>query len=143
METLPYQEDELDSDVEETTNTLNQSTYNLTIPLPYGREAPPPDDSILVANEALFQVAQDALTKFFATLPNNLRRGTALVEKNSDQINKNQHKSVDFFCWFGHVDLGTFEHKSVDFLTKQCWILTKKCSFSNKKVLIFLLIWTF
>ena len=72
METLPYQEDELDSDDEETTNLLDRPTYDLTIPLPYGREAPPPDDSAPVANEALFQVAQDALTEFFATLPNNL-----------------------------------------------------------------------
>ena len=77
METLPYQEDELDSDDEETTNSLNRSTYDLTIPLSYGREAPPPDDSTPVANEALFQVAQDALTEFFATLPNNLRGGAA------------------------------------------------------------------
>ena len=57
METLPYQEDELDSDDEETTNPLNRPTYDLTIPLPYGRDAPPPDDSTPVANEALFQVA--------------------------------------------------------------------------------------
>ena len=56
METLPYQKDELDSDDEETTNPLNRLTYDLTIPLPYGRDAPPPDDSTRVANEALFQV---------------------------------------------------------------------------------------
>ena len=57
METLPYQEDELDSDDEETTNPPDRLTYNLTIPLPYGREAPPLDDSTPVATEALFQVA--------------------------------------------------------------------------------------
>ena len=83
METLPYQEDELDSDNEETTNPLNRPTYNLTIPLLYGRDAPPPDDSTLVANEALFQVAQDTLTEFFATLPNNLRGGVATAEEDT------------------------------------------------------------
>ena len=73
METLPYQEDELDSDDEETTHPLNRPTYDLTIPQPYGQTAPPPDDSTPVANEALFQVAHDALTEFFATLPNYVR----------------------------------------------------------------------
>ena len=77
METIPYQEDELDSDNEETTNPPNRPTYDLTIPVPYGREAPPLDDSTPVATKALFQVAQDALTEFFATLPNNLRPGGA------------------------------------------------------------------
>ena len=81
METLPYEEDELDSDDEETTNPLNQPTYDLTIPLPYGRDAPPPDNSTPVVNEALFQVAQDVLTEFFATLPNNLRGGAATTEE--------------------------------------------------------------
>ena len=83
METLPYQEDELDSDDEETTNPLDRPTYDLTIPLPYGREAPPLDDSTPVATEALFQVAQDALTEFFATLPNNLRGGAATAEEDT------------------------------------------------------------
>ena len=83
METLSYQEDELDSDDEETTNPLNRPTYDLTIPLPYGQDAPPPDDSTPVANEALFQVAQDALTEFFATLPNNLRGGAATAEEDT------------------------------------------------------------
>ena len=81
METIPYQEDELDSDDEETTNPPDRPTYNLTIPLPYGREAPPPDNSTPVVTEALFQVAQDALTEFFATLPNNLRGGAATAEE--------------------------------------------------------------
>ena len=80
METLPYQEDELDSDDEETAQPINRSTYDLTIPLPYGPTTSPPDDSTPVANEALFQVAQDALTEFFATLPNNLR-GAATDEE--------------------------------------------------------------
>ena len=57
METIPYQEDELDSDDEETTNPPDRPTYDLTIPLPYGQEAPPLDDSTPVATEALFQVA--------------------------------------------------------------------------------------
>ena len=83
METLPYQEDELDSDYEETTHPLNRPTYDLTIPQPYGLTAPPPDDSTPVANEALFQVAQDALTEFFTTLPNNLRGGAATVEEDT------------------------------------------------------------
>ena len=83
METLPYQEDELDSDDEETTNPLNQPTYDLNIPLSYGRDASPPDDSTSVANEALFQVAQDALTEFFATLQNNLRGGAATAEEDT------------------------------------------------------------
>ena len=83
METLPYQEDELDSDDEEMTHLLNRPTYDLTIPQPYGQTAPPPDDSTLVANEALFQVAQDALTEFFATLPNNLRGGAATAEEDT------------------------------------------------------------
>ena len=83
METLPYQKDELDSDDEETTNPLDQPTYDLIIPLPYGREAPPPDDSTPVATEALFQVAQDALIEFFATLPNNLWRGAATAEEDT------------------------------------------------------------
>ena len=34
--------------------------------------------------------------------------------------------------------MGIFEHKTIDFLTKKCQILTKQCSFSNKKVMIFL-----
>ena len=83
MKTLQYKEDELDLDDEETTNPLNQPTYDLTIPLPYGPTAPPPDDSTPVANEALFQVAQDTLTEFFATLPNNLRRGAATAEEDT------------------------------------------------------------
>ena len=83
METLPYQEDEFDSDDEETTNPLNRPTYDLTIPLPYGLNAPPPDDSTPVANKALFQVAQDALKEFFATLPNNLRGGAATTEEDT------------------------------------------------------------
>ena len=83
METLPYQEDELDSDDEETTQPLNRLTYDLTIPQPYGQTAPPPDNSTSVANEALFQVAQDALTEFFATLPNNLQGGVATAEEDT------------------------------------------------------------
>ena len=81
METLLYQEDELDSDDEETTHPINRPTYDLTIPLPYGPTTPPPDDSTPVANEALFQVAQDALKEFFATLPNNLQGGAAIAEE--------------------------------------------------------------
>ena len=81
METLPYQEDELDSDDEETTQPINRPTYDLTIPLPYGPTTPPPDDSTPVANKALFQMAQDALTEFFATLPNNLCGGAATDEE--------------------------------------------------------------
>ena len=77
METLPYQEDELDSDDEETAQPINRPTYDLTIPLQYGPTTLPPDDSTPVANEALFQDAQDALTEFFATLLNNLRGGAA------------------------------------------------------------------
>ena len=57
METLLYQEDELDSDDEETAQPINRPTYDLTIPLPYGPTTPLPDDSTPVANEALFQVA--------------------------------------------------------------------------------------
>ena len=83
METIPYQEDELDSNNEEMTNPPDRSTNDLTIPLPYGREAPPPDDSTPVATEALFQVAQDTLTEFFATLPNNFRGGVATAEEDT------------------------------------------------------------
>ena len=83
METLPYQENEFDLDDEETTHPLNRPTYDLTIPQPNGQTAPPLDDSTLVANEALFQVAQDALTEFFATLPNNLRGGAATAEEDT------------------------------------------------------------
>ena len=36
METIPYQEDELDLEDEETTNPPDLPTYDLTIPLPYG-----------------------------------------------------------------------------------------------------------
>ena len=85
METIPYQEDELDSNDEETANPPDRLTYNLTIPLPYGREAPPPDDDTLAATEALFQVAQDALTEFFAALPNNLRGGAAIAEEETTE----------------------------------------------------------
>ena len=92
MKTLMYQEDELDSDDEETTNPLNRPTYDLTIPLPYGRDAPPPDDSTSVANKALFQVAQDALIEFFATLPNNLQGGAATAEE--DTATPTQSKSA-------------------------------------------------
>ena len=81
METIPYQEDEMDLDDEETANPPNRPTYDLTVPLPYGREAPPLDDGTPVGTEALFQVAEDALTKFFATLPNNLWRGAATAEE--------------------------------------------------------------
>ena len=80
METIPYEEDELDSNDEELTNPPDRPTYDLTIPLPYGREAPLPNYSTPVATEALFQVAQDALTEFFATLPKNLRGGAATAE---------------------------------------------------------------
>ena len=83
METLPYQEDELDSDDEETAHPINRPTYNLTIPLPYGPTTPPLEDNTSVANEALFQVAQDALKEFFATLPNNLRGGAATAEEDA------------------------------------------------------------
>ena len=83
METLPYQEDELDSDDEEMAQPINRPTYDLTIPLLYGPTTPPLADSTLVANEALFQVAQDALTEFFATLPNNLRGGAATDEEHT------------------------------------------------------------
>ena len=57
METIPYQEDELDSNDEETANPPDRPTYNLTIPLPYGWKALPPDDGIPAATKALFQVA--------------------------------------------------------------------------------------
>ena len=80
METLSYQPDELDSEDEETAQPINRPTYDLTIPLLCGLITTPPDDSILVANEALFQVAQDALREFFTTLPNNLRGGAATAE---------------------------------------------------------------
>ena len=80
METLPYQPDELDSEDKETAQPINQPTYDLTILLPYGPITPPPDDSTPVANEALFQVAQDTLREFFATLPNNLWGGAATAE---------------------------------------------------------------
>ena len=83
METLPFQEDEFDWDNEETTNPLYRPTYSLTIPLPYGPNAPPPNDSTPMANKALFQVAQDALKEFFATLPNNLRGGAATAEEDT------------------------------------------------------------
>ena len=83
METLPYQEYELDLDDEKTTHPINRPTYDLTIPLPFGPTTPPPDDSTPVANEALFQVAQDALKEFFATLSNNLRGGVATVEEDT------------------------------------------------------------
>ena len=36
METIPYQEDEMDSDDEETANPPDRPTYDLTVPLPYG-----------------------------------------------------------------------------------------------------------
>ena len=80
METIPYQEDEMDSGNEETANPLDRPTYDLTVPLPYGQDAPPPDDGTPAATEALFQVAQNALMEFFATLQNNLRGGAATVE---------------------------------------------------------------
>ena len=83
METLPYQEDELDSNDEEMAQPINRPTYDLTIPLPYGPITPPPVDSTPVANEALFQVALNALTKFCATLPNNLRGGAATDEEHT------------------------------------------------------------
>ena len=79
METIPYEEDELDSDDEETTNPPDRPTYDLTVPLPYDRDAPPPDDGTPAATKALFRVAQDALTEFFATLPNNLQGGAAEI----------------------------------------------------------------
>ena len=85
METIPYQEDELDLDDEEMANPPDRPTYDLTIPLPYGREAPPLDDGTPVATEALFQMAQDALTEFFATLPNNLRGGAATTEEETTE----------------------------------------------------------
>ena len=71
----------MDLDDEETANSLDRLTYDLTIPLPYGREAPPLDDGTSAATEALFQVAQDALTEFFATLPNNLQGGATRAEE--------------------------------------------------------------
>ena len=83
METLPYQVDELDSEDEETAQPINRPTYDLTIPLPYGPITPPPDDNTLVANEALFQVAQDALKEFFATSPNNLWGGAATAKEDA------------------------------------------------------------
>ena len=86
METIPYQEDELDSDDEETANPPDRSTYDLTIPLPYGPEAPPPDDGTPTATKALFQLAQDALMEFFATLPNNLRGGAATAEEETTEF---------------------------------------------------------
>ena len=79
METIPYQVDELDSDDEETTNPPNRPTYDLIVPLPYSQDTPPPDDGTSATTEALFQVAQDALTEFFATLPNNLQGGAATI----------------------------------------------------------------
>ena len=79
METISYQEDEMDSDDEETANPPNRPTYDTTALLLYDRDAPPPDDGTPTAIEALFRVAQDALTEFFATLPNNLRGGAAAI----------------------------------------------------------------
>ena len=79
METIPYQEDEMDSDDEETANPPNRPTYDTTVPLLYDRDAPPPDDGTPAATEDLFRVAQDALTKFFTTLPNNLQGGAAAI----------------------------------------------------------------
>ena len=86
METLSYQPDYLDSEDEETAQPINRPTYDLTIPLPYGPITPPPDDNTLIANEALFQVAQDALKEFFATLPNNLRGGAATAEDHTTTL---------------------------------------------------------
>ena len=54
METIPYQEDKMDSNDEETANPPDRPTYDLTIPLSYGREAPPPNDGTPAATEALF-----------------------------------------------------------------------------------------
>ena len=79
METIPYQEDEMDSDNEETTNPPNQPTHDTIVPLPYDWDAPPPDDGTPAATEAFFRVAQDALMEFFATLPNNLQGGAATI----------------------------------------------------------------
>ena len=94
METIPYQEDELDSNDEETTNPPDQPTYNLTIPLSYGRKAPPPDDGTPAATEALFQVAQDALAEFFATLPNNLQGGAATAEEETTARTQSEHTTA-------------------------------------------------
>ena len=85
METISYQEDEMDSDDEETANPPDRPTYDLTVPLLYGREAPPPDDGTLAATKTLFQVAQDALTGFFATLPNNLQGEAATAEEEATE----------------------------------------------------------
>ena len=90
METLPYQADKLDLEDEETAHPINRSTYDLTIPLPYGPITPPLDDSTPVANEALFQVAQDALKEFFATLPNNLRGGVATAKEDAPTPTKSE-----------------------------------------------------
>ena len=79
METIPYQEDEMDSDDEETANPPNRPTYDTTVPLPYDRNAPPPNNGTPAATKALFRVAQDALTEFFANLPNNLWGGAAAI----------------------------------------------------------------
>ena len=92
METLPYQADELDSEDEETAHPINRQTYDLTIPLPYGPITPPPVNSTSIANEALFQVAQDALKEFFATLPNNLQGGAATAIE--DALMPTESKSV-------------------------------------------------
>ena len=83
MGTLPYQKDELDLDDEETAHPINRPTYDLTIPLPYGPTTLPLEDNTPVANEALFQVAQNALKEFFATLSNNLQGGAATAEEDA------------------------------------------------------------
>ena len=90
METILYQEDEMDSDDEETANPPDRPTYNLIVPLPYGREAPPPDYGTLAATEALFQVAQDALIEVFTTLPNNLQGGAATAEEQTTESTQSE-----------------------------------------------------
>ena len=79
------QEDEMDSDDEETNNPPDRPTYNLTVPLPYGQDAPPPNDGTPAATKVLFQVAQDALMEFFTTLPNNLWGGAATAKEETTE----------------------------------------------------------
>lgn len=85
LETLPYQEDEADSEDDDDVPPLVRPTYDFGNPLPYDPAQQPEHEETPEAIQAQFVAAANALRDFFDTLPNNLRGGASPVSEAAEE----------------------------------------------------------